>query len=96
MIVCPLHHYYRPEHVDEVAAMMRLLGPPVLRGHVDRETGAVLLREGTHRIRAAHRLGLAPVIVPIRWWRSPASLERARYAVRNRGLAFPAIVYWAH
>ena len=67
---------------------MRTRGAPTLRGYRDRLTGAVLLREGCHRIRAAHALDLAPVLVEIPWWRSAASLERARYAAFSHALPF--------
>ena len=80
-IVCSLHWYYRAAHLAKVVGQMRDLGPPVLRGFFDVDFGAVLLSEGTHRIRAAHHLGLAPVIRVVPWWRSKVSLERARYAV---------------
>ena len=92
MIVCPLHWYFRPDHVDEVTAEMLRRGPPRLRGHLDRTTGVFLLREGTHRIRAAHRLGLAPVLVLILWWRATDRLVSARIAAQARGLSFPEVV----
>lgn len=92
IIVCALHTYHRTEHVHAVAELMRTLGPPVLRGHLDQETGAWLMREGTHRLLAALALGVAPVLVPIPWWRSRASLERARHAAAARGHRFPAVV----
>lgn len=88
MIVCPLHWYYSPEHLDDVAAEMLLRGPPRLRGYLDTDAGAFLLREGTHRIRAAQRLGIVPVLVPIPWWRSRGRLPSARIAARTRGLVF--------
>lgn len=90
-IVCPLHHYYRPDHLETVVDRMRALGPPTLRGYRDPETGAWLMREGTHRLRAALRLGLAPRLLPIPWWRTRASLERARWAARKRGHRFPEV-----
>jgi len=87
-IVCPLHWYYDHGHLDHVIEQMRVLGSPRLRGFHDRETGCYMLREGTHRIRAAHLLGVEPVIVVIPWWRTKAALERARHAAERRGLAF--------
>lgn len=67
---------------------MELLGPPRLRGYLDPESGAFLLREGTHRINAAHLLGLAPGLVRVPWWRSKKSLASARVAAQVRGLHF--------
>ena len=92
VLVCPLHAYHRPEHVRAVAEQMRTLGPPVLRGYHDEHTGAWLMSEGTHRLRAALALGVAPVLVPVRWWRSRASLVRARHAAAQYGHRFPAVV----
>ena len=90
MIVCPLHWYYSAEHLADVRAEMLTRGPPVLRGYLD-ASGVFLLREGTHRIRAAHALGLAPVLVPIPWWRARARLESARVAASRRGLEFAEV-----
>ena len=92
MIVCPLHWYFRPSHLDAVAAEMAHRGPPRLRGYLDGHSGAFLLREGTHRIRAAHRMGLAPVLVPIPWWRATDRLVSARIAAETRGLRFPEVM----
>ena len=91
MVVCTLHWYYSPAHLEEVLAEMRSRGAPTLRGHFDREAGIFLLREGTHRIRAAHELGLAPHLVEIPWWRSRQSLISARFAAARRGLTFPHV-----
>ena len=91
MIVCPLHWYYSADHLAEVQAEMVRRGPPRLRGYLDEVSGAFLLREGTHRVRAAQRLGLVPVLVPIPWWRARARLDRARVAATTRGLRFPEV-----
>lgn len=90
VIVCPLHHHFRPDHLERVTEQMRTLGPPRLRGHVD-SSGFIFLREGTHRIRAAHALGLVPIVVNEPWWRSRPSLMRARWAARLRGLRFDTV-----
>jgi hypothetical protein len=92
IVVCPPHEHHDPAHLEHVAGLMRVLGPPVLRGYQDPATGVWLMREGTHRLRAAMAQGLAPVIVPVRWWRSRASLHRARYAARQYGHWFPTVV----
>lgn len=89
--VCPLHWYFDRDRLKDVTSTMARRGPPVLRAHVDSETGAVLLSEGTHRIHAAAALGLVPVIVPVPWWRSPSALVGARFAARSRGLRFAAV-----
>jgi hypothetical protein len=91
MIICPLHWYFSPAHLAEVEAEMRRRGPPTLRGHLDAVSGAFLLREGTHRIRAARRLGLAPVLVCVPWWRTPQALANARVAAERRGLVFERV-----
>lgn len=88
IVVAPLHRYYSPRHHWHVAAQMRRLGAPRLRGYHDEATGCWLLAEGTHRIRAAYHLGLAPVLIPVPWWRSAASLERERFAAAEYGYTF--------
>ena len=93
--VCTLHWYYREEHLAMVRDQMRLLGPPVLRGFLDQGSGAIMLAEGTHRIRAAHSLGLVPVVRSVPWWRGQRSLERARYAAEDRGLLFERVAWRA-
>lgn len=90
MIICPLHWYFSPSHLAEVEAEMLSRGPPRLRGYMD-GAGLVLLSEGTHRIRAAHRLGLVPVVVTVPWWRARSRLVNARFAAQERGLAFAEV-----
>lgn len=89
MLIAPLHRHFRPHHLALVSAQMAVLGAPVLRAFFDPSTGAWLAREGSHRLRAAHRLGLVPRLVMTPWWRSLAALERARYAAAQYGLVFP-------
>jgi hypothetical protein len=91
VIVCPLHWYFSPTHLAEAEAEMLRRGPPTLRGHLDAVTGAFLLCEGTHRIRAAHRLGIAPALVCVPWWRTSQALANARVAAERRGLAFERV-----
>lgn len=86
VIVNPLHWYYRPAHLEHVIAEMRRLGPPRLRAHFDGEVWHA--QEGTHRLRAAKALGVAPVLIPVPWRRTRASLERARYAAIRDGHVF--------
>jgi hypothetical protein len=90
-VVSPLHRHYSPAHLDHVAAQMRQLGAPRLRGYHDATSGCWLLAEGTHRIRAAKLLGLAPVLIPVPWWRSQAALDRARFAAAEYGYLFPVV-----
>jgi hypothetical protein len=93
--VCTLHWYYRDGHLAMVRELMGHMGPPVLRGFLDRTSGAIMLAEGTHRIRAAHSLGMVPVIRSVPWWRGRRSLERARYAAKDRGLLFERVAWRA-
>jgi hypothetical protein len=80
MLVNPLHWYWRESHVQEVLAQMRSLGAPRLRAYFD---GTVWhAREGTHRLQAAKRLGLVPVMVPVPWRRTRAALEAAKHSRR--------------
>jgi hypothetical protein len=92
VIVCPLHWHFDPVRLERVVAEMRERGAPVLRGHREPEWGVVLLREGTHRIRAAATLGLAPRIVLVPWWRSRQALTNALFAATRRGIVFPAVL----
>ena len=87
--VNPLHGYYRQEHLEHVVAEMMRLGPPVLRAHYDGEMWHA--REGTHRLRAAKLLGLAPILVPVPWGRTRSALERARIAATINGHDFERV-----
>lgn len=89
IIVTPLHHYYRPAHLDHVIGEMRRLGPPRIRAFFDGE--AWYAREGTHRLRAAKALGVTPILVPVRWRRTKAAMERARYAAIRDGHVFDRV-----
>lgn len=89
VIVCPLHHYHRPDHLEHVIAEMHRRGAPVLRAHFDGE--AWFAREGTHRLRAALLLGFVPVLVPVPWPRTLAALERARFAAMRHSHLFDRI-----
>lgn len=89
MLVCPLHWYYDRGRLEAIATRMEALGAPALRGFCDGRV--VLLREGTHRIRAAMLLGLVPTIVPVPWWRSRQALVGAFIAAERRGLHFDRV-----
>lgn len=86
--VTPLHAHFSPAHLIHVTAQMRDRGPPRIHAYLDAETGAWFALEGTHRLRAALALGVAPVMVPVRWPRRRAALEHARYAAVTRGHQF--------
>lgn len=90
-VVCPLHEHYDPEHLEHVVSEMTRRGPPRIRASLDPVTGAWFAAEGTHRLRAAKRLGLAPVMVPVPWRRGRKALEAARHAAAIRGHVFPTV-----
>ncbi len=90
-VVTPLHAYHSPARLVRVIDEMRRRGAPRIRGYFDRESGAWFTFEGTHRLRAAVVLGLAPVMVPMPWPRSSTALTRARYAAVVRGHVFPQV-----
>ena len=77
--VVPLHRYYSPAHLETVTAQMRVMGRPRLHAHYDVESGRWYAMEGTHRLRAAERLGLIPILVWVPWPKTRRALERARY-----------------
>jgi len=77
--VCPLHRYFREEHLAQVKVEMQKRGSPTLRGYFDVESNTWFMSEGTHRLRAAKALDIAPTLVHIPWWRTRKSLERARH-----------------
>lgn len=94
-IVCPLHRYFDALRLERVTMEMKERGAPVLRGTVDGKQPIVLLCEGSHRIRAAHMLGLVPTIVSVPWWRSCAALDRARFCAARHGLRFQLVSFVA-
>jgi hypothetical protein len=91
VVVVPLHAHYSRAHLVHVTDEMRRRGAPVIRAYRDDETGAWLTFEGTHRLRAALSLGVAPVMRPSPWPRSAEALRRARFAAVERGHLFPAV-----
>ncbi len=86
----PPHGHYREAHLAHVVSEMRRRGAPVLRACWDAETATWFAREGTHRLRAAKPLGLAPVLVPVRWHRSAAGRVRARHLADRHAHTFEA------
>lgn len=91
VVVTPLHAYFSQAHLVEVTEKMRVLGAPRIRAYFDSVSGAWFSFEGTHRLRAAVHLGVAPVMVQAPWTRGGKALERARYAARLRGHVFPRV-----
>ena len=90
-VVTPLHEHFSPARLAQVVAEMRRRGPPRIRAYFDAVSVAWFCFEGTHRLRAALQLGIAPVLVPVRWHRGPAALVRARHAARIRGHVFARV-----
>lgn len=58
-----LHDHFDPSHLEAVKADMLVLGAPTIRA-VDMG-GWFAAVEGCHRLRAAHALGLTPVLVEV-------------------------------
>jgi hypothetical protein len=87
--VNPLHGYYSPDHLIHVLGEMRRLGPPVLRAAWDDQDGVWHAREGTHRLRAALALGVAPILVRVPWKRTHDA--RARVAALRYAHSFPMV-----
>ena len=65
MLIALVHKHYDPVHLAAVIEQMRTLGAPVIRA-VDMG-GYFAALEGCHRLRAAARLGLTPVIEPVEY-----------------------------
>ena len=65
-IILP-HSHYDPEHLDRVMREMQTLGAPTLRGVWVECWGAWVALEGSHRLRAAHALGLTPEMVQVEY-----------------------------
>lgn len=52
-------------HLEYVAKEMNRLGPPRIRAIYSKEQRAWFAAEGSHRIAAAHRSGIIPVVLDI-------------------------------
>lgn len=90
-IVTPPHKYFSVTHLAEVIADMGRLGAPRIRAYLDGDSGCWMAREGTHRLRAAGAMGLAPIMISVPWWRSARALERARWASAEYGHRFSRV-----
>jgi hypothetical protein len=61
MKITLVHSHFDGKHLIEVMTEMLTLGAPIIRA-VDLGDGEWQALEGCHRIRAAHALGLTPII----------------------------------
>lgn len=59
------HKHYDQKHLDAVKSEMATLGAPEVRAIWSEVHGVWMAVEGCHRLRAAHELGLTPVIVDV-------------------------------
>lgn len=91
VVVAPLHYHVTPGRLVRTAEEMGRRGSPVVRAFWDEKEGVWLAMEGTHRLLVAHAMGVVPVMVPVRWWRTRRALERARFAAVEYGHVFPAV-----
>jgi hypothetical protein len=65
MTIAILHRHYDEQHLQHVTEQMQTLGAPTIKA-VWMETWQMwVAMEGCHRLRAAHALGLTPVIEEI-------------------------------
>lgn len=59
------HNHFSPEHLEDVKQIMVKRGAPTIRCFYDEANGIWFAVEGCHRLRAAHDLGLTPIIKDI-------------------------------
>lgn len=62
MDIALVHAHFDADHLEAVKAEMQTRGAPVIRAVWMEVYGTWVALEGCHRIRAAHALGLTPVI----------------------------------
>jgi len=60
-----VHNHYDADHLETVKAQMQELGAPKIRCFFDEANDVWFAVEGCHRLRAAHALGLTPIIEDI-------------------------------
>jgi hypothetical protein len=65
MKVALIHTEFRQSHLEKVMEQMQELGPPEIRAVWCEDRGFWAALEGCHRCRAASKLRLEPIIVPI-------------------------------
>lgn len=61
------HDHYDEAHLDAVTEEMKSLGAPTIKAIYLPAYDAWMALEGCHRIRAAHALGIEPVIDEQEW-----------------------------
>lgn len=62
MKITLVHNHYDAAHLDNVINDMHELGEPTIKAYWNAAYDVWVALEGSHRIRAAHALGLVPVI----------------------------------
>ncbi len=62
MNIALLHNHYNQEQLEKVQAEMMVLGAPTIRAIWSEMYETWMAVEGCHRLRAAHALGLTPII----------------------------------
>lgn len=67
MNIILLHSHFDQDHLAKVTAEMEVLGAPTIKAVWSECYGAWCALEGCHRIRAAHALGIIPVIEEIEY-----------------------------
>ena len=67
MTIALMHKYYDNKHLNEVIEKMKSKGTPTIRAYHDKADDIYFAIEGCHRIRAAKKLGLRPVVDIIDW-----------------------------
>ena len=67
MKVALIHTYFEIERLEQVEQQMLELGPPKIRAIWLEDRGMWAALEGCHRTRAAARLGVEPVMVPVEY-----------------------------
>jgi hypothetical protein len=67
MRIAIIHDSFEASKLDRVVEQMKVLGPPKLRAVWCEDRGFWAALEGCHRTRAAAKLGLTPIIVPVEY-----------------------------
>jgi hypothetical protein len=67
MKIALLHNHYDKDHLSSVMDEMRVLGAPTIKAVWMECWGVWAALEGCHRIRAASKLGMVPVIDEIEY-----------------------------
>ena len=68
-----VHNHFSAEHLAAVIEQMKTLGAPEIHAVWNACADQWVALEGSHRIRAAKKLGLAPVIIEVEY--SDADVE---------------------